>query len=168
MVTLQEANDLLAKRKALVRRPPEWKPKPNHRAQGFLEYQSAIEADGLVIQDAKLVAQWRSWDELLPERFCIGLYLRGERIFAWDVDPLQRHQNNKGGIGRPFYGQTISGHHVHTWSLDGYGYVEPLSLLSYALCDVWDGFLDVANIIGEPCVDPDEGRRTKGMYLDFQ
>lgn len=165
MLSVAEAAALLSDPKKLVRKPPVWKPKPNHSVTGFLQFRSALEVGGVVRQDLCLDGSWRPGDGVRPERFCLAVRVANNRLFAWDVDAAQQHPNQK-GIGRPWYRQRIRRHHEHTWSDEGYGYVEPLQLMSYDVCDVWNAFLVAANILSEPCVDPDAGR-AKGLYLDL-
>lgn len=138
-------------RKVLVNRPPRWRPKPNHPE--LLHYRSALEISGIAPEGLFLEGTWRDSDGLRPERFCLSIFWCNERVFAWDVDRSQAHRNLK-GMGRPLYLQRVVGHHEHTWSDDGYGYVEPLSLDSDEACDVWGLFLVKAGIDPEACVHP--------------
>lgn len=166
MLTVAEVAAILAKEKKLVRRPPQWKKKINHNVVGFLQYHSALEMDGVIQEDLFLSGAWRAGDGVKPERFCLAILACNDRVYAWDVDSAQQHINNNAGVGRPFFGKRIKGPHEHTWSDEGYGYVEPLTLLSYDVCKVWDAFLLAAKIVPEPCVDPDAGR-VAGGYLDL-
>ncbi|MDK9713893.1 MAG: hypothetical protein OEL86_07205 [Sulfuritalea sp.] len=56
-----------------------------------------------------------------------GCYIRTERVYAIDFEPDGQH-TNKVGKGRPYFGKRFGpGTHEHTWSDEGYGYMEPIT-----------------------------------------
>jgi hypothetical protein len=148
---VRSVQQVLAVRKKLVSGSPSWKRKPNHSA--VLHYRSALEINGVSPQNLFLDATWRATDGVRPDRFCLSILWCDQRVYAWDVDRAQAHRNQV-GVGRPLYQHRIVGHHEHTWSDDGYGYVELLTLNSEDACDVWDLFLVHAGIYPERCTHP--------------
>ncbi|WP_291520707.1 hypothetical protein [Acidithiobacillus sp.] len=68
--------------KKFVRRPPQWKKKVNHNVVWFLQYHSALEMDGVIQEDLFLSGAWRAGDGVNPERFCLAIPAKDERVFA--------------------------------------------------------------------------------------
>lgn len=61
-----------------------------------------------------------------PDLIYLGLFIGEHRVCAIDSNPDQIHTNSI-GKGLPFYGQTIDAPtHVHIWTAEGEGYVEPV------------------------------------------
>lgn len=70
--------------------------------------------------------QWRPMVGAASEKLNCGLFYRTERVYAIDFDPDTQH-TNKVGLGRPHYRSRFGpGTHEHTWSVEGYGYAEPM------------------------------------------
>lgn len=62
----------------------------------------------------------------LPDLIYLGLFIGEHRVCAIDTNPGQSHTNLI-GKGRPYFGQTINAAtHVHLWTEEGEGYVEPV------------------------------------------
>ena len=103
-----------------------------------------------------IIGQWKRRDGVKPEVWEFGLhYGRGDRIYAIDLQPLAFH-TNKIGVGRPFFRQRIRGIHEHTWSDEGYGYVEAFAVDPADGGSAWTQFARRAGIIATPFVHPDK------------
>ena len=90
------------------------------------EYVSAVELDGVVVEDVQFIVQWRLGVGAAGDKYNCGLVCRGDRVYAVDFDPDGQHTNNC-GKGRALYRKRFGpGTHEHTWSEDGYGYAEPI------------------------------------------
>jgi hypothetical protein len=90
------------------------------------EFVSAIEIDGVVLEGARFLMQWRPGSGAAQAKYNCGLLFRRKRVYAVDYDPDGQHTNSV-GKGRPFYKKRIGpGTHEHTWSEDGIGYAEPI------------------------------------------
>lgn len=157
LLTVTEAQKIVAKAKRLVV-PLEWSKKLNHTEPAWHQYRSALEfvddptetPEGLLI-----VCQWKRREGPKPENWTFGLIYGADRIYAIDAQPLSRHTNTV-GTGRPLFRQLIQGTHEHTWSDEGYGYVEPFSVASLDGQLLWSEFLKRAGIETAPFVHPDK------------
>ena len=135
-----------------------WVKKLNHSDPVWYEYRCALDyiddptetPEGLMV-----VCQWKRKDGLKPETWNCGLFFNGGRIYGIDSNELQRH-TNKAGAGRPYFRRTIDGIHEHTWSEEGYGYVEPLALVPVDGSAVWKAFVARAGIADPGFVHPDK------------
>lgn len=103
-----------------------WREKLSKKDPQWWEYVSALEVNGVVLEDAELRIQWRSAKGASSDKYNCGLIFRGLRVYAVDFDPDGQH-TNKVGKGRPWYRKRFGpGTHEHTWSNDGEGYAEPI------------------------------------------
>lgn len=126
-----------------------WREKLMKRDPRWWEYVSAIEIDGVVVEDAQFLVQWRPSVGSAGDKYNCGLLFRGDRVLAVDFDPDGRH-TNKAGKGRALYREQIGpGTHEHTWSEDGYGYAEPISRNFPDLSALFEYFCQKANLIVE-------------------
>ena len=157
MISTVDAQKVIARSKTLVA-PMAWTKKLNHSDPVWYEYRSALEyaddptetPEGLMV-----VCQWKRKDGLKPETWNFGLFFSGGRIYGIDSNELQKH-TNKVGVGRPYFRRTIDGIHEHTWSEEGYGYVEPFALASVDGPSVWKAFVAGAGIADPGFVHPDK------------
>ena len=126
MTTRDEIDAFMAAAKNTVA-PMNWREKLAKKDPQWWEYVSAVEIDGVVVEDVQFIVQWRLGVGASGDKYNCGLLYWSERIYAVDFDPDGQH-TNKVGKGRALYGKRIGpGTHVHTWSEDGYGYAEPIS-----------------------------------------
>jgi len=160
MPTVAEVDALIGTPKRLVR-TMRWAARPGREEIGWRLFESAIEDKGLgiVLPGALLRAQWRRGTFPYPEKYSLGLFLAEQRVYAWDVDRLGRH-NNDVGQGRSYFRQRISGPHEHIWTEDGYGYCEPLQLDDEDIDAAWPLFCKRVNIVDNAAFgDPDPTRK---------
>ena len=126
MTTKTEIEAFMAANKSAVV-SMNWREKLAKKNPQWWEYVSAIEIDGMVVEDIRLIIQWRLSEGAAGEKYNCGLLYRGDRVYAVDFEPDGKH-TNKVGKGRALYRKQIGpGTHEHTWSEDGYGYAEPIS-----------------------------------------
>lgn len=127
--------------------PMNWREKLTKKNPQWWEYVSAVEIDGVVVEDVQFIVQWRpSAGATSGDKYNCGLIYNGERIYAIDFD-LDGQHTNKVGKGRALYRKRIgSGTHEHTWSEDGYGYAEPISPDFTDLSTLFDYFCQKANL----------------------
>lgn len=160
MPTVAEVDGILGTPKRLVR-TMHWAPRPGREESGWRLFVSALEDinSGIVLPGALLRAQWRRGTLPFPEKFNFALVLAEQRVYAWDVDRLERH-NNEVGRGLPFFGKRIDGSQEHIWTEDGYGYCEPLRLGDEEIEAVWPVFCKRVKIVENfTFVDPDPNRK---------
>ena len=79
-----------------------WREKLAKHDPQWWEYVSAVEIDGVVVEDIRLIVQWRLSEGAAGEKYNCGLLYRGDRVFAVDFEPDGKH-TNKIGKGRPLY-----------------------------------------------------------------
>lgn len=122
-------------REKLMKKDPQW-----------WEYVSAIEIDGVVVEDVQFIVQWRPGVGAAGDKYNCGLIYRSDRVYAVDFDSDGKH-TNKVGKGRALYRKQIGpGTHEHTWSEDGYGYAEPISPDFPDFSALFDYFCQKANL----------------------
>lgn len=107
--------------------PMNWREKLAKKDPQWWEYVSAVELDGVVVEDVQFIVQWRLGVGAAGDKYNCGLLYRDDRVYAVELDPDGQH-TNKAGKGRALYRKCFGpGAHEHTWSEDGYGYAEPIS-----------------------------------------
>lgn len=90
------------------------------------KWDCAIDLKGVVPEGSRVILQYRPEIGAASEKFNCGLLLKNERVYAIDFDQDGQH-TNKVGQARPYHGKRFGpGTHEHTWSVDGYGYAEPI------------------------------------------
>lgn len=117
----------------------------------YYQYESALadDPDTLVaVEGLRVTCKYRPSVLGKPEVTNLSLLIGSERVYALDHGRWYRHKNNKGGRGRPFWGQSFVGSHQHFWSDDGYGYAEPLDEPANPQ-DAWQKFLELGNFKAE-------------------
>jgi hypothetical protein len=147
VVTVAEAQEVVARQKSLVanmawttrRGKVDW---AWFEARILLRYSEEVE----VAEQLWVMCQWRKKGITIPEHWKFALFYREQRIYAIDVQPTSIHENDKAGKGHPLYLQEIDGIHEHTWSAEGYGYAEPISVPLKQPEVIWRMFLKRANI----------------------
>lgn len=145
MTTRTEIEAFMVAKKSAVA-PMNWREKLMKSDPKWWEYVSAIEIDGVVVEDVRFIVQWRLSEGAAGEKYNCGLLYRGDRIFAVDFEPDGKH-TNKVGKGRPLYKKQIGpGTHEHTWSEDGYGYAEPISPDFPDFSALFDHFCQTINL----------------------
>lgn len=145
MTTRAEIEAFMAAQKSAVA-PMNWREKLMKKDPQWWEYVSAVEIDGVVIEDVQLIVQWRLSVGAAGNKYNCGLLYRSDRVYAVDFDPDGQH-TNKVGKGRPLYRKRIGpGTHEHTWSEDGYGYAEPISPDFSDFSALFDYFCQKANL----------------------
>ncbi len=145
MLTVSETNRFLSIPKRVVS-PMSWREKLSKKEPQWWEFVSAIEAGGVVVEEALFIVQWRPAKGASQDKYnCATLY-RGQRIHAIDFDPDGQH-TNKAGKGRPWFGKRIGpGTHEHSWSDDGEGYAEPVEPDFGSLAGLFDMYCQRANL----------------------
>lgn len=103
MPTVAEVDALVRTPKRLVR-TMRWAARPGREEIGWRLFESALEdtGSGIALPGALLRAQWRRGTLPYPEKYSLALFLAEQRVYAWDVDRLGRH-NNDVGQGRPYF-----------------------------------------------------------------
>ncbi len=145
MTTRSEIETFMAAKKSAVV-SMNWREKLAKQSPQWWEYVSAIEIDGVVVEDVRLIVQWRFSEGAAGEKYNCGLLYQGDRIFAVDFEPDGQH-TNKVGKGRSLYRKQIGpGTHEHTWSEDGYGYAEPISPDFSSFSALFDYFCQKTNL----------------------
>ena len=123
MPTRTEIEAFMAAKKSTVS-SMNWREKLSKQDPQWWEYVSAVEIDGVVLEDVRFIVQWRLSEGAAGEKYNCGLLYRSDRVYAVDFEPDGQH-TNKAGKGRPMYRKRIGpGTHEHTWSEDGYGYAD--------------------------------------------
>ncbi len=118
----------LIQRPKMLVSPMRWRPRLSRHEPQWLEFATAVEADGEVLEGVKVRFQWRPDVEVQPEKFNVSLFMADSRVYALDVDSAGRHLNKLGlAPGHPYENKRISGVHAHIWTMNGYGYAEPLA-----------------------------------------
>ncbi len=132
LISLDEANAIIQEYKETVK-PIEWVAKIESMTLPWLTYQTSCRVNSEIREDIMFITQYRqSRVEIkgaatinIPEQFTASLNVGRHRIIALDTNN-KSHTNNV-GVGLPFYKQRIlSRTHVHIWTPEGYGYVEPV------------------------------------------
>ena len=145
MTTRAEIEAFMAAPKSAVA-SMNWREKLTKSDPQWWEYVSAIEIDGVVVEDVRLIVQWRLGVGAAADKYNCGLLYQRDRIYAVDFDPDGQH-TNKVGKGRALYRKQIgSGTHEHTWSEDGCGYAEPISPDFPNFSLLFDYFCQKANL----------------------
>ena len=111
----------------------------------------------LVRESFYVQCQWRKRGNTIPEHWTFNLIYNGNRIYALHFQPTSIHENLV-GKGRPFFGQEIDGIHEHTWSDDGDGYAEPISLPEGRPDIMWKMFSKRTNTSSSEFFHPDENK----------
>ena len=147
-ISVAYVNDLLRDDKTVISRMS-WAKKLFSSDPGWYQYTSAVRLGDEIPEGFKIICQWRPAVGAKPQVINLGLYLSGQRIYAIDVQPADKHKNNGAGRGRPYYKQLISGIHEHLWSDDPpyQGYAEPLQEKNIEQIETaWQIFLLRANL----------------------
>jgi len=83
----------------------------------------------------------------MPELTYVGLFIGEHRVCAIDSNPEQHHTNSV-GIGRPYFRQTVSSAtHLHIWTMEGEGYVEPIEPPILLVEDIFTDFFTRVNLL---------------------
>lgn len=169
LLTVAEVNAVIARPKILVATMA-WVKKLNREQTSWREFLSAVQFmdDQTEAPEQLLVrCSWRPKVGVMPESWTFALWLQGERVYATDFQPMVNHRN-KVGVGRPYYNKVVRGMHEHTWSGEGYGYVEPLSLAAVPPgVEAWKMFTQRAGIVGSGFVHPDKAVNAGQQGLDL-
>lgn len=105
----------------------DWRPGISKKDAHWWKWDSAVEVNGVVSEGTRIILQWRPAAGAALEKYSCGLLYRTERVYAIDFEPDGQH-TNKVGKGRPYFGKRFGpGTHEHTWSDEGYGYMEPIT-----------------------------------------
>ncbi len=158
MLSVAFSEEIIARPKIMVA-AMSWVKKLGRDQGNWLEFTSALQyaSDTLETPEGLLVrGQWRPTVGARPANYGFNFFIGVDRVYAIDVQPAARHKNTF-GVGRPLHGQLISGTHEHTWSSDGHGYAEPVTVLDIE--GAWGMFAKRANIIGAEFVLPEDARQ---------
>lgn len=124
--SLNDVASLLKLPKILVN-PMRWRPRLSKQNPQWLEFASAVEANGEVLEAINVRFQWRPQIGVQLEKFNVAIFMESCRVYAIDIDPSGRHKNKLGWApGRDYESKIISGIHEHLWTEYGYGYAKPL------------------------------------------
>ncbi|MBC7437676.1 MAG: hypothetical protein H7332_16600 [Bdellovibrionales bacterium] len=158
VIKLADADAVIARQKVVVR-DMAWQAKLNSTETGWFEARMPLRfiEDEEVPEQLFAVVQWKKGDKAIPEQWTFGVIYQGERIIAYDIQPLGGHVNHK-GKGRPHYQQPVDGVHVHTYSADGSGYAEPLNVPDNVEV-IWAMFCKRAGIVRSDFIDPNSGQQ---------
>lgn len=159
MVTLVEATTVISRPKVLVT-DMVWRAKTGKLVLDWVEAKLLLQfADEYEVpQRLYALCQWRKKQGLLSEHWTFSLFFRDERIYALDMQPDKRHDNDKAGKGRPCFMQSIYGSHEHTFSAEGYGYAEQIDLPEKEPEIIWEMFLKRAGIGAGDFYHPDDNQ----------
>jgi hypothetical protein len=146
VIPLVEVQEVLGRPKRIVH-DMTWRGKNNKVPIDWMEARMLVQyADEVEIpEQLSVVCQWKKQSLRKAEVWTFVLLYRSERIYALDIQPDSAHKNNV-GIGRDFYKQLIHGAHEHTYSADGEGYAEPISLHTGDPASYWAHFLKQTGI----------------------
>lgn len=131
-LTVSDARAIIAEQKITVREM-EWVPKKTASNPQWVEFVSACRVKSEIREDVMFRAQFRPARNIvmgdarivLSEIFNAALCVGPHRILALDSEDTPH--KNKRGLGLPYYRQTLTGRtHLHLWTDEGYGYVEPI------------------------------------------
>lgn len=148
MTTRSEIEAFMAAAKNTVVRM-NWREKLTKSDPQWWEYVSAVEVDGVVVEDVQIIVQWRPSVGAAGDKYNCALLYRSDRVYAVDFDPDGQH-TNKVGKGRALYRKQLGpGTHEHTWSEDGYGYAEPILPDFTNFSSLFDYFCQQANLTVE-------------------
>jgi hypothetical protein len=163
LLTLVEAQEVIQRPKRIV---PEmaWRSKNNKISIDWMEARLLVQyADEIEIPEQLLVVcQWKKQSLQKAEVWQFSLLYRTVRIYALDIQPDSLHKNNA-GTGRAMYKQLIHGSHEHTYSGDGAGYAEPVSMNSNNPAIYWAHFLRQTGIEDFQFNHPDGGQQELGL-----
>lgn len=145
MTDRSEIDAFLAAEKKAVS-PMNWREKLSRKDPQWWEFVSAVEVNGVVVEDAQMIVQWRPAKGAAQDKYNCAFLFRGLRVYAVDVDADGQH-TNKVGKGRSWFGKKIGpGTHEHTWSEDGEGYVEPIEPSFVSLMALFEYFCRHAKV----------------------
>lgn len=146
MLTVAEANQFLSIPKRAVS-AMDWRPGLSKKEVQWWKWDAALLVDGSVPEGARVILQWRPAVCSAPCKMNLSLLYREQRIYGIDFDETSRH-TNKTGKGRPYYRKMINTPaHEHTWSEDGYGYVEPLEPAPGSAAELFGLFCRETNLV---------------------
>lgn len=150
---------LLGQTKVILR-PMSWTRGLGSPSPAFFQYDSSIALDTetlVAVEGMRVVCRYRPSINGKPEVLALSLLIENDRVYALDYGKWYRHVNNKGGRGRPMWGERFRGSQQHFWSDDGYGYAEPLADPANPE-DAWRQFLTLGNFEANfPFVHPLSG-----------
>ncbi len=168
MITVADVKTVIARPKTLVA-PMAWAKKLNHTDPVWCVCRSALQYEDDPTETPEglyIIGQWKRRDGVKPEVWEFGMHHGQDRIYAIDIQPLAFH-TNRVGEGRPFFHRRIRGMHEHTWSDEGYGYVEALGLDPADGASAWNQFVMCAGIVDTSFIHPDrainDGQQELGL-----
>lgn len=124
----------------------DWRPGISKKEAQWWRWDSAIEVGGAVPEGSRVIVQWRPAIGSAPDKANFTLLYLDQRIYGIDLYAAGRH-TNKAGKGRPLCGKVIDTIvQEHTWSDDGYGYVEPLNIGPVSLDELFGTFCNKTNL----------------------
>jgi len=156
--TTDEVAAIMLLKKQVIR-AMEWSDKQSSRTPQWRQFESFCIVGSEESEEVIFRALYRPHGNLirgstvipLPEICNLSLCWFEHRIFGIDLDPTSHHKN-KVGQGRKFYRKFVkSDVHIHIWTEEGYGYVEPLDVKIRDVEELFDEFLkrDVLYLNGE-------------------
>ncbi len=157
MVTLAEAKEVISRPKLLIQHMV-WKEKQNKVNIDWLESRMLVQfSDEFEVPEQLLViCGWKKRQGRRSEMWTFSLLYQNERIYALDFHPDSSHKNHV-GVGREMYLSLFYGAHEHTYSNEGYGYAEPISLQPDKPEVMWEIFSTRAGIEKADFNHPDQG-----------
>ncbi|AFL73807.1 hypothetical protein [Thiocystis violascens] len=163
MTRLTAVRALLATPKHLARTMAWQRKRGNHLPPWMIFESGVMDAQQKTLEGVRVRCQWRPVDPPYPEKYSFGLYFGYDRVFAYDIDPMDAH-HLRGFDGLPFDGQIVLGNHVHRWAEQGYGYVEPLTV-EPSMAAYWDQFCHDAAISGSVFYAPTDLHQSGQLSL---
>lgn len=168
--TTEEVLHFLAVSKTLLRKM-EWTPRISKKQPQWWNFYSACTIGKTDTIDILFRAQYKPRASIVKgmatievqEVIYAGLFIGEHRVSAMDTHIGQKH-TNKVGKGLPYFGKTIdSPTHIHIWTEQGDGYVEPVEPPLLEIKELFFNFFDRVNL----ALTGDFIHPLKGQQLDF-
>ncbi|WP_175768481.1 hypothetical protein [Burkholderia cenocepacia] len=159
-MTEDEVKNLLAMPGKLVVRPFMWSIEASGHVPKTSIFESGVQADNEVLEGVVVRARFRGPKFIekgfasftIPESFSCALFVENDRVAALDTNPQQSHPNRV-GVGRPFYGETLTNPtHRHIW-VGEYGYAEPVEPALMDVIELLKAFAVECNLVFQGTIE---------------
>jgi len=168
--TTEEVLGFLAVNKTLLRQM-EWTPRLSRKHPQWWNFYSVCSIGNTETIDIMFRAQYKPGASIVKgsativtaEIIYVGLFIGEHRVSAMDTNVGQKH-TNKIGEGLPYFGKTVeSSTHIHIWTEQGDGYVEPVEPPLFDIKELFLNFFDRVNLV----LTGNFVHPLKGRQLDF-
>lgn len=152
--TTEEVDKLILVLKQMLR-SMEWTPKISRKKPTRWFFETACLLGSTETSNVIFRAEFRPATTLtrgqavieLQDMIYVGLFIGEHRVCAMDTHPGQEHTNSV-GVGRPYYKKLIdAATHIHIWTDEGEGYVEPVEPPILDCETLFTEFLDRVNLL---------------------